>query len=322
MKVPLFEIADIPGKGRGLIASCDIAPGTRILCERPLFIVPPLVPDALEIYLADQMKALPKEDLYHCLSLRNNFRGRHTFGGIVRTNGLPCGFVADADAALYRTLCLINHSCLPNSQHRWDPHLKQEIVHAFRPIRRGEEITIWYGGSGPTADRQAFLLAALGFQCECTMCSRPPLLKARDDEIWIMIQSLAQRLRYFQGYVDFPAEMLKDCHTLLALLDRIYEGYPGLLKAVTYFDALQICSTHGDQARASILAQRSYEARVICEGGDTSDAHQLKTLAERPMQHAGFEEYSSQWRSMKEDVPQGLDAKAFERWLFRIDGSA
>ena len=37
------------------------------------------------------------------------------------------------------------------------------------------------------------------------------------------------------------------------------------------YDAFQVAVAHGDIARASIFAQRAYQARMVCEGEDSSE---------------------------------------------------
>lgn len=37
---PFFDVRELPGKGMGLIARCDIPIGTRIICESPLLSIP------------------------------------------------------------------------------------------------------------------------------------------------------------------------------------------------------------------------------------------------------------------------------------------
>lgn len=54
--LPLFEIKDIPGKGKGLIALSNIPQATRILCEKPILTAGPMPPDALDRVLAGIQK--------------------------------------------------------------------------------------------------------------------------------------------------------------------------------------------------------------------------------------------------------------------------
>lgn len=84
---PLFEVKQIPGKGKGLVARLDIAAGTRILCEKPLLTA---AAKASELVLAAKLKAMTKTEQRQYFSLHNNFPGKPVLGSILKTNGLPC----------------------------------------------------------------------------------------------------------------------------------------------------------------------------------------------------------------------------------------
>ncbi|KAH8180027.1 SET domain-containing protein [Sarocladium implicatum] len=293
MKAPLFEVADIPGKGKGLIALADIPQGTRISCEKPMLLAPCLGPDALEISLAAQLKKLSRAEQRQFLSFRNNFPGKYPFGGIIRTNALPCGSGSTVDAGMYPIACRINHSCLPNSQHKWNPELKHETVHAIRPISRGDEITINYGYATPSAPRRAYLQEELGFTCECALCMVPPAWLARDDHLREAIEVLDQQTGALSGMFSSPLYTLRQCHMLLQILHVVHEGCPGIYKAKAFDTASAICLGHGDQARGSILAQLSYDAGVICQGDDTLAVKKVKATADNPAEYEGLEVFSS-----------------------------
>jgi hypothetical protein len=64
-------------------------------------------------------------------------------------------------------MCLINHSCLPNTHNSWNSTEEHEAIHAIQPIQKGEEITIQHDHGGPSKVRQAFLKEAFGFACTC-----------------------------------------------------------------------------------------------------------------------------------------------------------
>ena len=48
------------------------------------------------------------------------------------------------------------------------------------------------------------------------------------------------------------------CRSLLQVLEEEYKGGAGALIARLYYDAFQISIAHGDQARASVFAERGY----------------------------------------------------------------
>lgn len=99
-----------PEKGRGLIARLNIAKGTRIIIEKPLFTLFSTA-DTLDQNILAKVKALSKDQ--H-LSLHNNFRGQNILNGIYKINALPCGSDSPV-GGVYPTICLINHACAPNA---------------------------------------------------------------------------------------------------------------------------------------------------------------------------------------------------------------
>ncbi|KAH6383637.1 hypothetical protein HBI60_255450 [Parastagonospora nodorum] len=245
--IPVFEVKELPGKGRGLIACVDIAPGTRILCEKPLLTAGahPMSVEKLEKVFAAKLRALPKPSQRQFLSLHNNHPGKFPFSNTFRTNALPCG-PDSPEGGVYPTVCFINHSCIPNAHNNWNPKAEHETIHAIRPIRAGEEIMIAYDRGGPLDVRRAFLQKSFGFEC--------------------VIEKLDITIGDPMHMIAMPDKSLGACRSLLMALDCENAGYAGILNSRVYYDAFQVCIAHGDQARASVFAERSYETRVLCEG--------------------------------------------------------
>ena len=113
-----------------------------------------------------------------------------------------------------------------------------------------------------------------------------------------------------------PDNCLADCRSLLQVLEGEYHGGAGALIARLYYDAFQISIAHGDQARASVFAQRGHKSREICEGEDSPETRKVENLMENPTGHRNFGA-STRWRTAKGLVPKGLDTGGFERWLWR-----
>ncbi|KAF2642313.1 SET domain-containing protein [Massarina eburnea CBS 473.64] len=248
--IPLFEIAKIPGKGRGLIARLNIAKGTRILCEKPFFTVASMSPNVLEPIIAKRLRAISKDAQRQFLSLHNNYPGKHPFSGIFKTNALPCGPDSPV-GGVYPTICLINHSCIPNSHNNWNDDTDHETIHANRLIKAGEEITIAYNQEGDTATRRAWLTNTFGFDCNCPACSRSASEIRVSDARRLRMKKLDDDIGNGDRMVRRPKDSLKDCHELLKLLKEEYDGCAVVLEARAYYDAFQVVITHGDQARAT-----------------------------------------------------------------------
>lgn len=316
LNLRLFDIQPVPAKGKGIVARFNIAQGKRILCERPLFTNPNLsLLSAMEGNIATKLKALSKTEQRQFLSLHNNFPGKYPFSGIVRTNALPCG-PGSAIGGVYPTICLINHSCLPNAHNSWNSETKCETIHAIRYIKAGEEITISYDQGGPSESRHAHLKEAFGFDCNCALCSLPPADLQTSDARRLQIQNLDRTIGDPERVMNKPDACLADCYLLLQVLKEEYEGDAGALIARLYYDAFQISITHGDQARASVFAERGYRSRVMCEGEDNPETRKTKDLMENPAAHRNFGA-SMRWKTAKTLVPKGLDTGEFEQWLWR-----
>ncbi|KAG6997745.1 SET domain-containing protein 5 [Physcia stellaris] len=314
LDLPLFEVLPVPEKGRGLVARFDIARGTRILYENPLITTPHLSPiGQMESNIATKLKLLSKTQQRQFLSLHNNFPGKHPFSGVVKTNALPCG-PNSLIGGIYPTICLINHSCLPNAHNSWNSDTRCVTIHAIHYIHAGEEITISYDKGGPSDTRQTHLKDAFGFDCNCSVCSLPPLELQNSDARRLQIQHLDQTIGDPNRVMSRPDDCLADCRSLLQVLEEEFHG--GAPSARLYYDAFQICITHGDQARASVFAGRGYKSRVICEGEDSPETQKVKNLMENPASHRNFGA-STRWRTAKGLVPKGLNADEFERWLWR-----
>jgi hypothetical protein len=316
LDIPLFDIKDIPGKGRGLIARFNLSKGTRILCEKPLLTAVAMPRRELELTLVTRLRALPKASQRQFLSLHNKSPGSYPFSTIFKTNALPCGSNSVV-GGVYPTICLINHSCIPNSHNNWNEHEKHETIHAVRPIKAGDEITIPYDHGGPSAKRRAFLKESFGFDCSCYRCFGSSSELQESDTRRRLIQSLDDAIGDPMNMMVRLKESLSNCLSLLQILKAEYDDGAEPLNARLYYDAFQVSIAHGDQARASIFADKAYQARVVCEGEDSPETQRVKAFALKPAAHATCGLCSMKWRTRKETVPKGLDVVQFEKWLFR-----
>jgi SET domain len=316
LNLQLFSIQPVPDKGKGLVARFNIGKGKRILSEKPLITTSNLSSISLmESDIAAKLKALSKTEQRQFLSLHNNFPGKHPFSGIVKTNALPCGPDA-AIGGVYPTICLINHSCLPNAHNSWNSDAKCETIHAIRFIKAGEEITISYDKGGVYDSRRVYLKTAFGFDCNCSLCILPPADLQASDARRRQIQLLDEAIGDPERMMKSLEESLADCHSLLRILEAEYKGSAGVLIARLYYDAFQISISHGDQARAGAFAERGFRTRVMCEGEDSPETQRIKSLRDSPARHSNFGK-SNRWKTAKELVPKGLDTDEFEKWLWR-----
>ncbi|OTA99337.1 hypothetical protein M426DRAFT_325258 [Hypoxylon sp. CI-4A] len=315
----VVEVQEVSGKGRGVVAKEDIASGTRIMCEKPLFTVANTQPEVLNKVVASKVKDLSKEQQRQFLSLHNSHPGQYPFSGIVKTNCLPCGPGARV-GGIYPTICLINHDCVPNTNHSWNEDGGFETIHAVRPIKQGEEITIDYSASGPSYARQAQLRDSFGFDCHCNICSLSPDAIKLSDTRRLEIERLDAAIGDPGRMMERPSACLADCRSLAQLLEEEYNGSAFTLRARVCYDAFQICAAHGDRSRASAFAERAYKARVMGEGEDNPDTKKMKRYTQDPTLHSNFGGYSHRWKGSSRFSPSALSEAEFEAWLWRRAG--
>ncbi|THV47247.1 hypothetical protein BGAL_0325g00120 [Botrytis galanthina] len=127
---PRYALQDVPGKGKGLVATQDIPKGTRIIEEKPIMTRPKRAPPGFS--LRGQFNALNNEQRQAFLSLKNvhpykNADEQHF--GIFKTNGLP--MESDDEGGLFIETCRINHACDNNASSNWNTNIKKHTIHAL-----------------------------------------------------------------------------------------------------------------------------------------------------------------------------------------------
>ncbi|EME88429.1 uncharacterized protein MYCFIDRAFT_43814 [Pseudocercospora fijiensis CIRAD86] len=312
-----FTLQDIPGKGKGLISTCQLSPGECIISETPLFTTATLTnANTIEQDLRSIIKSLPKDSQRAFLSLHNNFPGSPTpFSNIVRSNGYPLG-PSSSIGGIFPLVSRLNHSCLPNAQHAYNERLGKMLVHIIRPILPNEEITLSYIPGGPSPQRQTELKSNFLFTCTCTLCSLPPSEKQKSDQRLTRAATLDQIIGSPKLVYTSPQESLTSAHQLY----RIYieEGISDLRLPRLFYDAFQIVAMHGDFARAREFARLAREARKICEGGESEEVQRLGGLMRDPRKFENWAAAGTRWKTTGgEDRVSSRDGEEFEKWLWR-----
>ncbi|ESK94126.1 hypothetical protein Moror_1049 [Moniliophthora roreri MCA 2997] len=207
-----FRVVDIPGKGRGIVATKDIKWGNLIFAERALIITPVGLPSGSDteipkhftnaqreqVFMMDiehgldiLVKRMPEENQKAFMELWNCHTedGSGPLLGICRTNGLALQDYYEPKKAgrycgTFKVISRFNHSCGPNIDHNWDSPTFSMHLRATRDIKEGEELCISYIPDllEPAASRQRGL-RAYGFVCACERCSTAAVSDARSKKI-------------------------------------------------------------------------------------------------------------------------------------------
>ncbi|KAF5637189.1 SET domain protein [Fusarium sp. NRRL 52700] len=293
----IFILQDIPGKGKGLVATNKILKGTRILSEEPIIRVPDDAPDspALRASISRQVDELTSDQRQAFLSMCNVYPGdtASQYLGIIRTNALPI----DTGGAIFIDACRINHACDNNAQKAWNDSIGRHTIHALRDIDKGEEITITYVGVlNNRRTRQEVLRNKFKFTCLCKLCSLPAHLSAESDRRLDEILKL-DRCIGREGLMG----ILSDPKRILGYVDR----------------QVRLYNEQGpDDPGAQVFTERAADGWLVLDGDDSVRVINAKQLARNPSRHDTYEN-SAAWKTTADDIPQGLGSNEFEDWLWR-----
>ena len=317
----IFTLQDVPGKGKGLVATGKISKGTRILSEEPIIMIPSerLNIEQLQISIYQQFATLSEHQQQAFLSMPNIHPYRDAaerYVGIVRTNFLPAE--ADGDKrALFLEACRINHACDNNAQKSWNEKIKRHTVHALKDIDKGEEITITYLSplKNRTA-RQKALQEGFGFTCLCHLCSLPVEQNQESDRRLEEIHRLDGVIDQLgtEGILVSPLRTLSYFDQQVRLYGE--QGREDVGFAHALVNAAQLAIANSDLARGRIFAERAASVWKTTLGGDSTEAIKHGALA---LDLSKYELYgvSMRWKTKVDEAPKGLEPSDFEDWLWR-----
>ncbi len=316
----IWEIRDMPGKGKGLVAIKDITPGTLIISESPLLTTEGISssdPEASEAHLATSFSSLSLKQQDAYMALHNNHSEtdpKRPLSGIMKSNGYPMG---GGHGGVCEIIARINHACNPNGVQFWNELREELTVYAMRPIPSGTEITTSYLMGGTSSERKSNLKDQFGFECACELCSLPKEKREQSDTRLRRAQELDALIGDERTPYEEPDRVLKACKELFDIyeLESIKDGRVSRL----YYDAFQTCNLHSDLARARCFVKYYCDAKQMAEGKDSINVLEERRYIKDPRKHGSFGGEKGIWRTDTKDVPRGLGRKDFARWLWRED---
>ncbi|PCH35098.1 hypothetical protein WOLCODRAFT_155770 [Wolfiporia cocos MD-104 SS10] len=283
-----FAIQDIPGKGKGVIATRDISGGELILAEAPLFTQNSTPTNAT---LLAALKGLTDTQQREFFSLANCHSNKHPPAlGTWLTNALPCGqndTVSGRTASkggIFLQASRFNSSCLPNVNNRWVERDNKITIRAVRNIAKGEELCLCYIESwADRATRQRELREHFGFDCRCAVCSLTGNALRSSDRRRSSLPVLYQEIAACGSNPALGVRKIK-----LALKTLSEEGMLDTGASSFYDDAFQFCVFVADVKNAKAWAEKALESVTRLRGSDSEDAQQIEKHLRDPRTHMFF----------------------------------
>ncbi|KAG5919998.1 hypothetical protein E4U61_000336 [Claviceps capensis] len=315
----MYALQEIPGKGKGLVATRHIPKGTRILCEEPLFAIPNVMDLEKRCRLiCQQVASLSNEQRQAFLSMHNI----HPFNdteerdiGIFETNSLPAGGLPIPHTrAIFLEACRINHDCKNNAMYDWNTNIHRNTVHAIKDINAGEEITVPYViFLKDRENRQRILKTWYHFTCWCSLCSLPEEHNEERDRKIAQIDRLQEL--YLSRFATYPLQALGYIDAQTRLYSELLQGDIGLPHSYQY--AAKIAISQGDLARVRIFAQRAVRDFVTILGSDSTETIEYADMAKNPANHSNVRGMFMEWKTSVDEIPLGLGPEEFENWLWK-----
>ncbi|KAF9485877.1 hypothetical protein BDN70DRAFT_970007, partial [Pholiota conissans] len=288
----IFTVVDLPGKGKGAIATRNIKRGEVVLREKPLFVVPLRINTSPADLIAAQLVNLSPADraAFNNLSYVNfpahldpSEHPDQVALAIFQTNAVSAG----ENVGIFPRMARLNHGCSSafNVVYTW----REEgylIVHALKNIPKGRELLTTYTNSKrPRNERRAYLSQQYGFHCTCDVCSLPDALSKASDERLSAISALYDAFATWGSNQIEGPEAIEHIRKIWELEDQ--EGYwseRGQLAA----DATWIAAAHSDAISTQAWAKLAIEWYSYEIGADSSQVGVMKAVHAHPESHAAW----------------------------------
>lgn len=271
-----FEVRDMPGKGKGLVALRPFSAFEAIMVERPLLLTPgteTLGPAATAALLAlcPEGGTLAEKCTVNRMSCAKPAQG-----------GGACA--AERRNGVFATMARCNHSCLPNAEHHYDADTGIKRLTATTSIAAGEEICIFYVDPQrvPSSARRQKLRACYGFDCTCRAC-RDPAVATELDRLPVLDAAVAKLAGSERTRDAAIAKGLE----LLRLLDFFACSVAGYARA--YYDLFQVAVMKAaDAPRAVEYAAKAAEWAERAYGSADQQVAKYQEFAAQPQRHRNY----------------------------------
>ncbi|CRK14317.1 hypothetical protein BN1723_016170 [Verticillium longisporum] len=262
---PPYEVVDLPGKGKGVVATRLIKKYDVFMSDSAMFVNFRFTASVRQQDGYDQLHTAAERlrNPHALLSLGRSNTGHQSdiVEDVMRTNSFNLDISGVPHMGMFSKISRVNHACKPNSFMRFSKRSFGATIVAFRDIRPGEEITISYAPFGLTHSQRQSTLADWGFKCTCEMCTAAPDVIAESDARRSKVEDLQAEVLDFlgRGKIHGAIKLIKSILELLeteGLQPLMTEHYDSLARIYWYLNergksranarsAVELLAVHG-----------------------------------------------------------------------------
>ena len=169
-----LTVAELPGRGLGVVAARAIRRGEVLISERPLVRLTPALAKPIEHWFDHDPQHARRLLSRLCRSAGPPLKWEWwdaELDAVVNTNSFTLLSNGSVHSYIFYELSRLNHHCDPNAVMVFDGVVELATVRATRDIAPGSEVTLNYGADGSLVERQAHLRKCFGFTCTCEVCA-------------------------------------------------------------------------------------------------------------------------------------------------------
>ncbi|KAJ7907911.1 hypothetical protein B0H13DRAFT_2662216 [Mycena leptocephala] len=298
--VPSIGIAEVPGKGKGVVAKEHISRSTLIISEKPRITMPI---DNFGIVKA--LHSMSEKDVAFFMSFPGSdddpIKGR-------LKHFIPCE--GDNCFGLCETICRVNHVCYspmggPNAAYYWNTSSKEEELHALKEIQAGQEIEVSYMADiEQCEDPPMYIREKFGFECSCKGCARPAAERQVSNQRIRAYNVFISSLPAHIGRTD-PLQILKDIERQIVIVCA-EEGYTNQIGGCVD-EAFQLCAYYGDADSMHKWLAMSRDFYALYHGPTSETCKGAQRLLAAPQTVSGWKRFGT--RKLK-----GPSKKVLECW--------
>ncbi|POW02430.1 hypothetical protein PSTT_11771, partial [Puccinia striiformis] len=175
----------------------------------------------------------------------------------------------------------LNHACRPNVFYRMDPRAQVLYLKAFKPIFKGEELTISYRSLESTSqDRRESLEETYGFVCTCSHCQMSVERRKQSDQRVSRITELRQKS--LSDDSNFSAEEVEEFFDLCKT-----ENIPSCMLTANMI-AAEFYNSEGKIDKVKECAEVARKIGLITLRMSRDELQQIEMLINSPEKHHSY----------------------------------